>query len=102
MTLEHGYRLWKEYNERLISLWHNRKFPILCFDASQVDYLAELNRAAIAFGLPPHGGDGHDQFFDEGLRSAPVPQDNQLLPTEVADLYRQLYEIYSEGQLTSQ
>ena len=64
--LRRGLGIWKRYNRRLLSLWRKWRFPLLCFDQPATDYLASVQAAMAAIGMPPVLP--ADDFFSDALR----------------------------------
>lgn len=109
-TMSGWLALWATYNQRLLSLWRERRFPIVDFDLEEDAYTASL--AAVQHrlglrerwpqrwrrlgwrGLLPVGRDNQAPapFFDPALRSQ-RREGEAGLPDEVAELYRTLKEV---------
>ncbi len=88
-SLEEWLELWFSYNERLLSLLITNPFPLVCFDSSSSDYLAQVRQAAATLGLDIQSS---LSFFAPTLRHQ--NHETESLPTQIPQeclfLYREL------------
>ncbi|MFI8746538.1 sulfotransferase family protein [Pseudomonas sp. NPDC077186] len=85
MPEEQALNLWVAYNERLLALYRQRPFPLLCFDEDEAILHDKLNEILLELGLAP--------LEDERFFSAELKHHQQLeqpLPEAVQALYQQL------------
>jgi hypothetical protein len=80
--------LWRDYNERLLSLHEKGAFPIVDFDLGEAAYRARVADVAERLGLRPQGVAG---FFEPTLRHHRT--DDGSLPDDLAALYARLREV---------
>lgn len=84
---EQGYDLWFEYNQHLLRWLQQRKFPLVNFDLTPLEYRAVLEKLYPTLGLDiPKTG---IRFFSDNLRNQ-QPKESPALPDAVVDLYKQL------------
>jgi hypothetical protein len=89
--LETGWELWYAYNQRLLELAQNHRFPIADFDKEPDDYLDDTLAKLVSLGLDPAKQATARQFFDSGLRNQAASSVADIaLPTHVSELYAQL------------
>jgi hypothetical protein len=88
IPLTQGLRLWHHYNQRLLSFWHRRKFPLIEFSGDQERLLADLQTVCEALQLPATARS--TEFFDRNLRHH--EPDTSTLPDDVQALYDELRE----------
>jgi hypothetical protein len=82
--VEHWFKVWARYNQRLLSLYQTRPFPVLRFDVADDDYRRRLGLVAASLDLRfPRPL----SFFDPDLR-----HQNLLVPHEVPWPIRTLYQ----------
>lgn len=89
MPREQAFALWLAYNKRLLSLYRQAPFAVLCFDEDERVLHEKLNAVLLEIGLQPQS---NDRFFSADLRHHGDSVDVEL-PTEVAQLYKQLKAI---------
>ncbi len=79
--------LWLAYNKRLLALYQELRFPILCFDWEEHRFQSAVSGIAMQLGLDQPPAD--QPFFTEELRSHESHGDRSL-PPEIAPIYEQL------------
>ena len=65
MLIEQGLAIWRAYNQKLVSIWGRKPFPLVCFDNNPRDYLDSIDRIAGFLGLE---SPEKPVFFEENLR----------------------------------
>ncbi len=87
-----GLELWRHYNRRLLSLWHDYRFPIIDFDAEPATYQRSVNAVCARLGL-----EGQSDFFDTSLRRSAA--EGIDIDDECTELYESLRDacLASEG-----
>ena len=80
-------KLWSSYNRFLMEAYTQKPFPIVNFDASDHQLIAQVEELAHKLGL--QGGRG-ETFFAGELRHGKKPLLRSLLYPKVMSLYRQL------------
>lgn len=84
--LEKSLALWEAYNGRLVELYRQEPFPVVCFDEEAVVLQAKLLQAGEMIGLEP--GSAGEPFFADELRTAPA--EGGPLPSEIQRRYEEL------------
>ena len=64
MPVEQAYHLWKIYNEALIYIHKQKKFPIINFDLNHTTYLKKINKIRNDFDM---NTESEIDFFDNHL-----------------------------------
>ncbi len=82
-------RMWQVYNEKLIAMHINNKFPIISFDVSSSQYLKKLDKIRQTLNLKTQE---RDDFFDSGLRSE-SGYTRSSCPAPLLSLYDQLNDV---------
>lgn len=85
MPREQAFALWKAYNERLLHLYRQKPFALLCFDEDEATLHNKLNVILAELGLQP--------LSDERFFSAELKHHQELpeaLPADVEALYQEL------------
>ncbi|MCX2980646.1 sulfotransferase family protein [Halieaceae bacterium IMCC14734] len=87
MPRNRALKLWYVYNKRMLQEYKKGPFPILCFDDSEENFHANLNRALDILGvLPKESG---EKFWEERLRGSQNASQEKL-PWRIGRLYRKL------------
>lgn len=86
MTFENALSLWKIYNEKLIELYEQIKFPIINFDLERNEYLSKIE--IITKKLKLMKGSSPD-FFDSELVNHKQHNKN-CCPSDIIHLYKKL------------
>lgn len=81
-------QLWIDYNQRLLRLCETETVHLVCFDWSEKEYLAGLERLNSVLGLDPPRDKG--QFFASDLRKTGLAWPET--PPEIKDEAEQLYQ----------
>ncbi|QKE65039.1 sulfotransferase family protein [Aquipseudomonas campi] len=84
MPQEQAFALWLAYNKRLLKLYRQTKFPLLCFDEDEAVLHRKLDVVLDELGLEP----SPERFFSADLKHH--KQVRQPLPAELQKLYREL------------
>lgn len=84
MPQEQAFALWLAYNKRLLALYRQVKFPLLCFDEDESVLHRKLDAVLDELGLEPSA----ERFFSAELKHH--EQVRQPLPAELQKLYREL------------
>lgn len=84
MSQEQAFVLWLAYNKRLLELYRQAKFPLLCFDEDEAILHRKLDVVLDELGLEPPT----ERFFSADLKHH--KQVRQPLPAELQKLYRDL------------
>lgn len=84
--LEKSLTLWMTYNERLLELWRQQSFPIVCFDEEAGVLQEKLVKVGQMVGLDSTPVE--DPFFTDELRHAAAEGDS--LPDDVTRLHEEL------------
>lgn len=89
-SLKQGIDLWAYYNEKLLSYYHEYKFPIVSFDTDEKIFRQKLSELLNQLDLPI----SPDQlsFFDPALRNTAVKILDIELPCHVSQLYDTLHK----------
>ncbi len=85
MPEEQALALWAAYNARLLALYRQQPFPLLCFDEDESILHDKLDAVLLELGLKP--------LTDERFFSAELKHHEQLerpLPADLQDMYKQL------------
>lgn len=88
MPREQAYTLWLAYNQRLIALYRQKAFPVLCFDDPEALLLPKLDKVIQNIGLSPNTT---ERFFTHDLKHHESV--DEPLPTALATLYAELKSI---------
>ena len=80
-----AFALWSAYNRRLLELYRQEPFPLLCFDEDENVLHDKLNQVLVELGLKPLQG---ERFFSAELKHH--EQEYKPLPTELQSLYQEL------------
>lgn len=83
MPEEHALMLWAAYNERLLALYREQPFPLLCFDEDEVTLHDKLNQVLLELGLEPLEG---ERFFSAELKH------HQQLAIPLLDALQAMYQ----------
>jgi hypothetical protein len=84
--LERSLALWETYNGRLVELYRQEPFPVVCFDEEAAVLEAKLVQAGEMLGLEPVSAER--PFFADELRTAPA--EGGPLPAEMERRYEEL------------
>jgi len=87
-SIERGIDLWAYYNEKLLSYYHEYKFPIFSFDTDDNVFRHNLSQLLSKLELPP--SPEKLNFFDPSLRGTKVKPLQLQLPDRVSHLYETL------------
>ena len=89
MSEAQASHLWQTYNEKLIGIYEQSKFPIINFDLAHAEYLKKIDLIRIELDL---GADIDVEFFDKNLvnQNSYVRED---CPENLLPLYDRLLEI---------
>lgn len=91
MPIEKGLSLWLYYNQQLLSLVKEHQVPIVNFDLPAEDYLSDAVTKLTSLGLDAKKTKSATVFFDRSLRTQLIENiDDERLPKEVSNLYREL------------
>lgn len=83
-------RLWKVYNDNMLTIWKESNFPILDFDDSDEVYLDNFDKLCSTIGCNNISNTiGNSRFFDPDLRSH-ISSNNNLLPKDILHTYNRL------------
>ncbi|WP_395505903.1 sulfotransferase family protein [Ectopseudomonas hydrolytica] len=85
MPEEQALALWAAYNERLLALYRQKPFPLLCFDEDEATLHTKLNQILLELGLQPLED---ERFFSAALKHH--QQLEQPLPKALQTMYQQL------------
>ena len=85
MPQEQAFALWLAYNKRLLKLYREGAFPLLCFDEDEAVLHRKLDAVLEELGLEPST---EERFFSPELKHH--KQVRQSLPAELQKLYREL------------
>lgn len=88
MPRETAYELWLNYNRRLLKLYRQNAFPVLCFDESETDLLPKLDKVIENLGLQTNPA---ERFFTNELKHHETAE--EALPETLAALYSELKSI---------
>jgi hypothetical protein len=86
---ESAFKLWQIYNEKLIELYKQNKFPIINFDLPSSEYLDKLNFISTELKLKARS---NNEFFDSNLRNQ-IKYERKDCPKSLLPLYDKLLEI---------
>lgn len=85
MPEEQAFALWLAYNQRLLKLYRQSPFPLLCFDESEAQLHRKLGVILDELGL---GQLGDERFFSAELKHH--SHERKRIPMELERLYREL------------
>lgn len=85
MPEEQAFALWLAYNQRLLKLYRQSPFPILCFDESEAQLHRKLDQVIDELGLQPPSS---ERFFSAELKHH--GHERKPIPRELDKLYREL------------
>jgi hypothetical protein len=85
MPTADAVELWYQYNLRLLKQYLQKPFPVLSFDASEIELTRTIAEAARQIGLDPPAD--RNPFYSKELRHH-EPSDHQALPLKVTLLYK--------------
>lgn len=85
MPQDQAFALWLAYNKRLLSLYRQARFPLLCFDEDEAVLHRKLDVVLGELGLTSVV---EERFFSPELKHH--QQVRQPLPSELQKLYREL------------
>ena len=77
MALDEALRLWTAYNRRLLAIWQEEAFPLLCFDLPEGAYRGVLNELVAQVGSrlgTSLDAQAAGEFFAASLRVAAIPK----------------------------
>ena len=94
MSIEKSLSLWRQYNERILRLRTEIRFPIVSFDLPPDEYRTAVRLIGAEIGLEfrPDG----PRFFDSQLRNQ-FPNEDDDLPGDVLTVLHGLQEISDSG-----
>lgn len=96
--IEQGWELWHAYNQRLLELAHEYRFPMVDFDMEPEAYLDDTLARLVSLGLDPALQDKARQFFDSGLRNQSASSvDDVELPAHISQLYDELRAYHQQS-----
>lgn len=87
MPTDEALSLWYGYNNRLLSEYMRKPFPLLCFDEEELVIKEKMARVAGVLGLD--GSPDRQHFFSNELRSSEGTVSSRL-PWKVSRLYKKL------------
>ena len=89
LALAEGLRVWTAYNRRLLTLWEETRFPLLCFNLPEGAYRASLTEMVYALGARIGNGLNAElavDFYSADLRACAIPKAfRQEVPGTVED-----------------
>lgn len=85
MPEEKALALWAAYNKRLLALYREQPFPLLCFDEDEATLHEKLDAVLLELGLEPPR---EERFFSSELKHH--QQQERPLSAELQDMYQQL------------
>lgn len=88
MPRELAFGLWLAYNQRLMRLYRQKAFPVLCFDEPEAVLLSKLDNLTQEIGLTPNTA---ERFFTNELKHHESL--DEPLPSPLASLYAELKSI---------
>ena len=89
MPPEKAYKLWFDYNQRLLKIYRAKPFKLFNFDSPVELYNRDIAAFAIEHGVPS----AENSFFEEHLRSNDC-KDEKNVPWKVTRLYAKLQRLY--------
>jgi len=92
--LEIGLEIWRQYNAELFKHAQALGFPITDFDQPDDIYLQDVTTKLVALGLDAERANQAREFFEPALRNQTRSKvDEQYLPAEVDNLYKELVKL---------
>lgn len=92
---EKAYKLWLEYNEKLLQLQALYSFPLISFDLSEDEYELNIHQIAEYLQLPKMTEKEKVGFFDQSLRNHTVQPDiGKSIPENILGVYNELIRAY--------
>ncbi len=93
LTPEDWERLWFQYNQQLVALYHHSPFPLMNFDWAPERYCRVVRKLAGTLALDARKTD----FFEPALRQQPGEGD--IIVPEHARLYQELFIIAEKEEM---
>jgi hypothetical protein len=90
MPYTKGLQLWRDYNNRLLSLFSSQPFPLISFDLPDDKYIRYVDYLAKSLGLHRHDKTFQERFFDPKLRHNMQKDADIELPEEIINIYKKL------------
>lgn len=102
MPRSHAFQLWETYNSKLLSVYRQSPFPIVCFDWSEQELEKALLSVCRQLKLdPPVTLQNEHAFFDAELRHNHVLNTTEL-PETITELYLKLQDIALQNTLADE
>ena len=90
MSYKEGLQLWRDYNNRLLSLLSAQPFPLISFDLPDKKYVRYVDYLSQSLGLHKHDKTFEKRFFDPKLRHNMQKDADIELPEEIINIYNRL------------
>ncbi len=88
MPTDYAVNLWKIYNQKMLSIYEQKPFPVISFDISSDEYIEGVNKIADAIALPEAAN--QEVFLDTELKNTLPDMPDELIAADALLLYEEL------------
>ncbi len=101
ISLSNSLRLWEKYNEVLYNLSESHNIPLVNFDVEQNEYLLRVDTIAQYLQLSQDGKKEESPFYDDGLISGRILENDNRMTRSASDLYTKLLNKYNKQVMSA-